>query len=498
MYSCGMSERLDRFQFIGDIERNAEHTRELLQHVGLWESHGEHFVNGGIKVANHKCSMKPILSDDLTLDKMPRHIGFQQNDVYRNVTAHNTAYGHSRGSKTKMDQFYTPELLTYLREELYATDYKLWKLVKRNNGLSDGKMLAAQLSPKCQRLPISQSALAQNWTESESKLSNSTFPSLKSKNDTTSESFVSLPDALKPITSESCCIPISYKSNASDVLCKGTCFTERACHDVSYPFASAVEKAMYPTLENPTQKYKQDLRRECQYPPSLVPPMEWCQTPTIDQNNDNQTVARIIRNIPPTGCGTGAFQNLLIFPSAKLAFCGIPKVGITQWIQFLRFVAGAKDYPSVPHYKTDVSFFRFNNLDPAVQKRIWEDEEWTFAAFLRDPAERLLSAYLDKVGEDGGRFFKKQGLNETMTLEKFVDFLATPDNATSCDDSERNGLTWCSDPREFCCVLIQCRRSRFESFTSYLSIFFFYQTGARRLFHAACRKDWTDFSSSGT
>jgi len=462
VYSCGMSERLDRFQFIGDIENTAEHSRELLQHVGLWEPHGKLFVNDGVKVASHKCSMKPIFSDDLSLNDKPRHLGFQQRDVYRNATAQNTAYGHSRGSKNKMDQYYSPELLKYLREELYATDYKLWKLVHEKKGLSDGKMLAAQLSSKCQRLPVAFNKSMKQIPGSELELLNSTMSSWNSRVtnfsaiDNTSATldglhpdmatFASVPAALTPITSEFCCIPASYKSNPSDLRCKGTCFTERACNDTSYPFSSADEKAMYPTLDNRTQRYKQDLRRECQYPPSLVPPMEWCQTPNNEQHITNETITRIIPNIPPMGCGTGAFQNLLIFPSAKLAFCGIPKVGITQWIQFLRFIAGAKDYPSVPHYKADVSFFRFNNLDPSVQKRIWEDEGWTFAAFLREPAERLLSAYLDKVGEDGGRFFKNQGLNETMTLEKLIDFLARPENATSCDVSKRNGLTWCSDP----------------------------------------------------
>merc|ERR1712127_1001190 len=50
VYSCGMSERLDRFQFIGDISNAAEQTRELLDHVGLWDSHGKHFINGGVHV----------------------------------------------------------------------------------------------------------------------------------------------------------------------------------------------------------------------------------------------------------------------------------------------------------------------------------------------------------------------------------------------------------------------------------------------------------------
>lgn len=49
--------------------------------------------------------------------------------------------------------------------------------------------------------------------------------------------------------------------------------------------------------------------------------------------------------------GSGPYDRLYLYPSGKLAFCGIPKAGITQWLHFLRFTIGAKDYQSIPYCK---------------------------------------------------------------------------------------------------------------------------------------------------
>lgn len=279
------------------------------------------------------------------------------------------------------------------------------------------------------------------------------------KNNATNETPVtqnsnSLPDALLPISFNSCCMPAGYSTHHKDVDCFGTCFSKKACNDTTYPYSSSEEKALYP-MANMTEHFKKELKDECLSPTTLVPPMEWCQNPNNVQAGTNTTsLSYHIHNIPPMGCshvsnsgGSGAFQNMLIFPSAKLALCGIPKVGITQWIQFLRFVAGAKDYPSLPHYKRDVSFFRFDKLDPLAQKRIWEDEEWKFAVFLRDPAERLLSAYLDKILKNKA-LVDEIGSNGTIAFEQFVARLSQTFNGPSCKTPNLNGLSWCSDPRK--------------------------------------------------
>ena len=274
-------------------------------------------------------------------------------------------------------------------------------------------------------------------------------------------------EALQPISSEKCCIPSALKQskNPDDVDCFGTCYTERACDDMVYPFNSVEEKKLFPSIQL-TEEGRKKLRFECMSPKKLTPPVKWCQKPHRD--TEKGTPARLVKGIPPAGCsksassgGSGAFQHVIIFPSVKLAFCGIPKVGITMWEQFLRFYIGAKDYPSWPHSKLDRTPFQFDQLDPDAQRRIWADEEWTWAAFVRNPAERLLSGYLDKVKSNEGRLKWSDG---NLTFEAFIDSLSKPANlATVFDDTGRQlishkcasgnssllGLTWCSDPRKF-------------------------------------------------
>ena len=145
VYSCGLSERIDRFQFLGNIHHAAYQTRELLDHVGLWESHGKHFINGGVNTSpNPWCA---IASHPYNHTE---HVGFQQKDVVTNSTAAQTAYGHSKGSRSKMEKYYTPELLKRVQEELYPDDYKLFTMVKENGiTLSKGAELASRLSKNC-------------------------------------------------------------------------------------------------------------------------------------------------------------------------------------------------------------------------------------------------------------------------------------------------------------------------------------------------------------
>lgn len=165
--SCGLFSNIDRFQFVGDIRlvvlkhvifvcyhlmhlripiihsNSPDDTQQLLSSVGLWESHGKHFINGGIeKEGNkklHMCSLKSHAYNHT------HHVGFQQRDERQNASAANTAYGHSKNSKSKLEKYYTPELLKVVREELYADDYKVYKLVNEEK-LRNGKQLAMELT----------------------------------------------------------------------------------------------------------------------------------------------------------------------------------------------------------------------------------------------------------------------------------------------------------------------------------------------------------------
>ena len=312
-----------------------------------------------------------------------------------------------------------------------------------------------------------------------------------------------LPDALRPkkldiinphinnITAgeenpPKCCLIASatYKHPPKDIRCFGTCFLPRACTDVSYPFQSTHEKSFF--LQQRSVSFSnrrvsgavmigsesQELQRKCtEMNARLHPPYQWCQQWLL-KNDDNQNITYDINpyeaNLPPAGCSLvpktrSAYQHLLLFPRSSstqfkatnntLAFCGIPKNGITNWIQLLRFIIGAPDYQSIPHYKSDWTKFKFDSLGEDVQLNILNDESYTFAVFLRDPAERLLSFYLDKVNGDDEKwkshFVSIHGLNKTPSFGEFVKMI--DGKRTSCPFTGRNserisGVDWCTNP----------------------------------------------------
>ena len=128
-----------------------------------------------------------------------------------------------------------------------------------------------------------------------------------------------------------------------------------------------------------------------------------------------------------------------------------------MWEQFLRFYIGAKDYPLNPHTKIDRRPLHFDKLDPDAQRRIWVDDEWTWAAFVRNPAERLLSGYLDKVNTNKlvkGNFSFEAFIDSLSKLANFVTVFGDTGSQVishKCaigNNSSLFKLTWCSDLRE--------------------------------------------------
>ena len=226
---------------------------------------------------------------------------------------------------------------------------------------------------------------------------------------------------------------------------KATCFTEQACRAESlYPFASAEEaaflaKGKVKKLHRPSCKAAAD---------RLQLEATWCQAPPVEKNATTTTTS-IPEAVYPMGCsrygmagGSGPYDRLIVFPAAKLAFCGIPKAGITRWLQFLRFTLGAKDYQDIPYYKFDHMPFYFDSLRPEVQREIWNDPSWTRAVLIREPTERLLSAYLDKI------YGNKD--HQNTSFADFVGGLSQPpttrENLPSGSFLKMTGVSWYTDP----------------------------------------------------
>ena len=63
------------------------------------------------------------------------------------LRASDTGYGHATNSRSKMDTYYTPEMLAKVKR-LYEHDYKLWELVDEER-LHSGEELAMSLSDDC-------------------------------------------------------------------------------------------------------------------------------------------------------------------------------------------------------------------------------------------------------------------------------------------------------------------------------------------------------------
>ena len=154
-----------------------------------------------------------------------------------------------------------------------------------------------------------------------------------------------------------------------------------------HPFQSSSEESFFNQLRNVTFEMRWavgkvavgsetlTLQKKCrEMNARLQPPYQWCHQ-WLQSGKNNYRIDPYEANLPPAGCsmipGTrSAYQNLLIFPSSsssiqhikkttnnnKLAFCGIPKNGITNWIQLLRFIIGAPDYLSIPYEKHIRSF----------------------------------------------------------------------------------------------------------------------------------------------
>eukprot|EP00040_Diaphanoeca_grandis_P030989 m.184495 g.184495 ORF g.184495 m.184495 type:complete len:458 (+) comp32193_c0_seq1:224-1597(+) len=142
-----------------------------------------------------------------------------------------------------------------------------------------------------------------------------------------------------------------------------------------------------------------------------------------------------------------AGNHLMAFPEHKILFCGHPKNGITGWLRFFRYMLGAKDYSAMPYYKMDVGRFLLRDFPQEEAVNILNDPTYTKGVLFRDPAERLLSAYLDKILRNGtqeGYAKKIFGLDRKLPFSEFVEFVSREDS--SCTNSPRYGAHQCTDP----------------------------------------------------
>ena len=96
-----------------------------------------------------------------------------------------------------------------------------------------------------------------------------------------------------------------------------------------------------------------------------------------------------------------AWLSPFVIPSHRLVFCYVPKCGTSRWQTFLRWLVGVQDWASNPHNRDANGYIgglmQLKHLPRAEAIQIMLDPSWTKMAVVRDPLDRLRSAYLDKI-----------------------------------------------------------------------------------------------------
>ena len=97
----------------------------------------------------------------------------------------------------------------------------------------------------------------------------------------------------------------------------------------------------------------------------------------------------------------------IVVESHKLIFFTIPKVGSTVFKKLFRRMMGYENWRTKdPHDPAHNGLDYLNDYSTKQITLMMTSPEWTRAIFVRDPKERFLSAYLDKVRRKDGMYVK--------------------------------------------------------------------------------------------
>jgi hypothetical protein len=98
------------------------------------------------------------------------------------------------------------------------------------------------------------------------------------------------------------------------------------------------------------------------------------------------------------------YGSALVLPAYRLIVVPTPKVGSTVWHQLFRRMMGYADWKAhtgpLPHNPDANGLTYLADYSRPAASDLWQSPQWTKAIFVRDPKERLLSAYLDKVARN--------------------------------------------------------------------------------------------------
>ena len=103
--------------------------------------------------------------------------------------------------------------------------------------------------------------------------------------------------------------------------------------------------------------------------------------------------------------------NLVVSEKHKFIICYVPKTGASQWKNALLDILAVRPVtpnPDISYSLFNYSIFKFLNAYPAKQRQEMLESYQTFF-FVREPFERLLSAYRDKFVGKTTQYYAKMG-----------------------------------------------------------------------------------------
>ncbi|KAJ1454986.1 Sulfotransferase, partial [Pelagophyceae sp. CCMP2097] len=192
----------------------------------------------------------------------------------------------------------------------------------------------------------------------------------------------------------------------------------------------------------------------------------------------------------------------------KLLYCSVPKVACTEFMRLFFRLQGRNqdtDWKENPHFKTVKPLFSLLSNRPAQRTNretnsgeenataIINDPEWTKMVFFRDPAERLLSAWLDKFSPKspyesvyGMHVFKKQ----RVSFPEFVDLVTAKNTRTNRPE----GLHANTNPH-WRLQRYMCNLEKFLPAYNFVGSFDSLYSHTRRLLEA--KGLWEDYGATG-
>ena len=111
-------------------------------------------------------------------------------------------------------------------------------------------------------------------------------------------------------------------------------------------------------------------------------------------------------NLPPLPQSRFAKGNPIVVPEYKLIFFPMPKVACTEWKMIMQRMMGMSNderYGHVHIQETNgLTYLKDYSLEKIHEMLL--NDEWTKAVFVREPKQRILSAFLDKYFNHPGSF----------------------------------------------------------------------------------------------